>query len=78
MQLGKGGLSEAFLAKLDQALEQHELLKVKLLQNAEFSLSEAGEAIEKALKAHVAQKIGKTLLLYRAAQEDPKIHLPEP
>lgn len=76
LQLGKGGLSPEFLEKVDQALEQHELIKVKLLQNTLVDLGPAGEEIAEKLHCAVAQKIGKTLLLYRPRKEDPVIELP--
>lgn len=76
LQLGKSGLSPEFLAKVDEALEQHELIKVKLLQNAMVDLGPAGEEIAQALGCAVAQKIGKTLLLYRPKSTDPVIKLP--
>ncbi|MDT8446655.1 MAG: ribosome assembly RNA-binding protein YhbY [bacterium] len=76
MQIGKGGISPEFLEKLDQALEQHELIKIKLLQNTMVDLDAAGEEISKALHCYIAQKIGKTLMLYRMRKKDSRIPLP--
>ena len=77
LQLGKSGLSSEFLAKVDELLERHELIKIKLLQNCPLDRSEAGAGIAEALNCAVAQKIGKTLLLYKARSENPEIVLPK-
>ncbi len=76
LQVGKGGLTESFFKQLRQALSQHELMKVKLIQNAALSLPEAAMEIERATPCQVAQQIGKTLLLYLPHPKDPKITLP--
>jgi len=76
LQLGKSGLSPEFLKKVGELLERHELIKIKLLQNTTIDLAQAGIEIADALHCAVAQKIGKTLLLYRPSETDPEIKLP--
>jgi len=76
LQLGKGGVTAAFVANLINHFGQRELLKVKLLQNAELSAPEAALALAQAVPCQVAQVIGKTLVLYKPFDEDPEIKLP--
>ena len=76
LQLGKAGLSDEFIGKIKELLERHELIKVKLLQSCPLNLVAASEGVSAALHCDVAQQIGKTMLLYQARAEDPKITLP--
>jgi len=77
LQVGKGGLTPAFLDQIRQGLEHHELIKIKVGKNSPIGLDEFAAAIEETLQCHVAQKIGKTLLLYLAHPEKPVIKLPK-
>jgi len=76
LQLGKSGVSPEFLQKVGEHLERHELIKIKMLQNCTLDLAQVGVEIAENLNCGVAQKIGKTLLLYRPRQKDPVIVLP--
>jgi RNA-binding protein len=74
--LGKDGLSEAFVAAVDQALGDHELIKIRVLDAAGVDRHHAAEKLAAATGCEVAQVLGNTLLLYRARPEDPVIMLP--
>ncbi|MEZ4368779.1 MAG: ribosome assembly RNA-binding protein YhbY [Kofleriaceae bacterium] len=76
VQIGKEGLSEATIAATAQALLDHELIKVKLGDNAGLDREEAGEELAQRTDSHLAQVLGATLLLYRAHPERPTIELP--
>lgn len=76
LQVGKTGLSDGVLKELDRALETHELIKVKLGGECPVAPEEAGPALEQAAACHVAQTIGRTLVLYRRREQEPKIELP--
>lgn len=76
VQVGKGGLDTGLIAAVDQALSDHELVKIKVGENAEVDRHEAAEQIAKQTKSQVAQVLGNTVLLYRADPDDPKIALP--
>ena len=78
VQIGRGGIDEGLVAAIDQALADHELIKVKLGEAAGLDRHEAAEAIASKTNAEVAQVLGYTLVLYRADPEDPKIVLPKP
>ncbi len=76
VQLGKEGLSEAFVAAVEQALSDHELVKVRVGEGAPMERRAAAEAIAAATHAELAQVLGRTLLLYRPNGEAPLIALP--
>jgi len=73
--IGKSEITDTLLQETDAALERHELIKVKLLENSAADRREAAAELAVNLKAEVAQILGRTFLLYRASRE-PKIMLP--
>lgn len=78
IHLGKGGLTDGLIKATRDALERHELVKVKLLPECPEDRKDAPAALAQATGAHVAQVIGRTSLLYRRRAEDPAIDLPGP
>ncbi len=76
--IGKGGISESLVTQLKQYLAQHELVKVKLLQNAPMDKHEAASTLEKVSGAVLVHKVGKTFLLYAPHPDEPAIVLPKP
>lgn len=74
--VGKEGLSEALVAATSAALEQHELVKVKLGESVAGDRHELAEALAAATGAELAQVLGRTMLLYRRREEEPAIELP--
>lgn len=77
-QIGKGGLTEAFVTGLDQALATHELVKLKLLDSAALDRHAAADELATRTGSEVAQVLGNTILLYRPDPDDPRIELPRP
>lgn len=75
VQVGKGGIDDGLVCAIDQALIDHELIKIKIGDAANLDRHEAAEALAARTKSEVAQVLGYTVLLYRAADE-PKIILP--
>lgn len=73
VQLGKGGLSSALVDAVDQALSDHELIKVKLLDTFDLDRHDAATQLAEKTKSEVAQVLGKTILLYRPDPDDPRI-----
>ncbi|MDD2367374.1 MAG: ribosome assembly RNA-binding protein YhbY [Desulfuromonadaceae bacterium] len=67
IQIGKKEIEAALIAEANAALDGHELIKVKLLENCMLDKHEASELLSEACKADVAQILGKTFLLYRSA-----------
>ena len=77
LHLGKGALSEPLLRQAEDALAARELIKGKVLETAPFSSREAAEQVAQAVCAEVVQVIGRTFVLYRRNQKEPKIQLPK-
>ncbi len=75
VQVGHSGVTEAVVAALEQALVDHELVKVRISENAPEPRATAAAALATATSSEVAQVLGRTVLLYRARPEDPKILL---
>ncbi|MGB5325009.1 MAG: ribosome assembly RNA-binding protein YhbY [Pseudomonadales bacterium] len=69
--IGDNGLSESVLVELDRALEDHELIKVKLRVDDTRLIR---EAVLAHCNATLVQAVGNVVLVYRAAKEpDPKL-----
>ena len=73
--VGKEGVSAALLTTIDECLANHELLKIKLLETCPDDRREAALEIAQKTGSHVAQVLGRTILLYRKG-ETPEIILP--
>jgi RNA-binding protein len=74
--VGKGDVSEALINETSEALASHELIKVKILESCFMDRNQVGEELSAGCKADVAQVLGRTLLLYKAAKE-PRLELPK-
>ncbi|BFM21771.1 ribosome assembly RNA-binding protein YhbY [Gilvimarinus japonicus] len=72
--IADNGLSEGVLSELNRALDDHELIKVKLALTEREDRQQITDEIRKLPKTEVIQQIGKVLLLFRAAkQPNPKL-----
>lgn len=75
--IGAGGLTDSAVQGILEAFNTRELLKVKVLETAPAGARETGDAIMARLDGvHVAQTIGRTLVLYRRHPDKPEIRLP--
>lgn len=72
VQVGKEGVSEAVLRQLDEQLAAHELVKVRIGTESPEDRFEAAERLGEAVGAHVAQVLGRTVLVYRRRPEKPR------
>lgn len=73
--LGNNGLTEGVIAEIEQALEHHELIKVKIATEDRDTKKLIVDAIVRETNAVNVQVIGNTLILYRPSKER-KIALP--
>lgn len=76
VMLGNNGLTEGVLAEIEQALQHHELIKVKIAAEERETKALIADAIVRETKAINVQVIGNMLVLYRPSTEDRKIILP--
>lgn len=76
VQVGKEGVSGGLIGALDHALLEHELIKVRLGEPVALDRHGLAAALAEAASAELVQVLGRTLLLYRRREEEPKIVLP--
>jgi len=76
LHIGKEGVTEAALASIRDAFNTRELLKIKVQESAPEGARESSDIISERLDGvHVAQVIGRTIVLYRRHPERPEIEL---
>ena len=68
--LGNKGLSPAVLAEADRALNDHELIKIRLNDDDREARKQSCTDMIKHLHAELIQSIGKTVVLFRQRPED--------
>ncbi len=76
--IGKEGLTDSVAAAIDEALEHHELIKVKILNTDKISKHEAAHLVPQHSHSQLVQLIGKTLLIYRRNEKKKKDKLQLP
>ncbi len=74
--LGRNGLTDAVLNELEQALDHHELVKVKVNIGDRDARDQATEALCVRTGATLIQRIGFMATLFRRNPEKPVIALP--
>jgi len=74
--LGAKGATAAVVKELDQALEHHELVKVKLSGGDKDEREAQVAALTGGTRAEAVHHIGHTVLLFRRNADTPKIALP--
>ena len=76
--IGQDRVTEGVVKHIDAALEQHELLKVRLTAAEKIEAVEAGVQIVEGTGAVLVQRIGHTLVLCRRRQKgQPTLKLPK-
>ena len=73
LKIGKNGISPQFLAALDDALRQHELIKVKFDDFKDQKKELSPQLAEKS-GSHLVSRVGNVVVLYRSKPilEQPK------
>ena len=72
---GNKGVTPAVIKEFSNALDQHELVKVKLGDDRDERKAHIAELGEGA-KAELVQSIGRVACFYRRNEEQPKLALP--
>ena len=75
--VGKHGLTPAVLTEIENSLQCHELLKIKIRFEDKVAKQAMLEQIVQASCATLVQIIGSSLTIYRAFAEDAQIMLPK-
>ena len=74
VMIGGQGLSESVVEETKRALNDHELIKVKVVGEDREERAAIIEAIAEATDAQIVQTIGKIVLLYKkAAKQNQKL-----
>jgi RNA-binding protein len=76
LHVGHEGITDAVARQAGEQLEAHELIKVRIGENAPQDRHQAAELLAARCGAQVAQVLGRTALLYRRRTEKPEIVLP--
>jgi len=74
VMVGEAGITAAVLKALERALLDHELVKVRLRETGERK--ETARMLAERCGAELCGVVGRTLILYRAHPEKPRIELP--
>lgn len=76
LQVGGKGVTPALVAEVGQALEDHELVKVKIAAADREARDGLVEALVTGTGAALVQRIGHTAVLYRPSRDKRQIVLP--
>jgi RNA-binding protein len=75
VMIGKEEVNDAIIVATEEALDLHELIKVKLQEGCLGNRKDVAAELAIKTGANVAQVLGKNILLYRPSKEK-KINLP--
>jgi RNA-binding protein len=64
LKIGKAGLSDAFIRSVNEALAQHELVKIKFSEFKEQKKELAPQLAEKT-SSHLVMRVGNVMVLHR-------------
>jgi RNA-binding protein len=76
LHVGHDGVTDAVVAQAETQLTAHELIKVRVSENATRSRHDIADELAGRANAELAQVLGRTALLYRARADEPTIVLP--
>jgi RNA-binding protein len=77
VQIGKDGADAGVVKATAEALLRHELIKVKINQNAGEEREELIDTLASRTGSEIVQTIGRVALLYREHPEEPQIEIPD-
>jgi RNA-binding protein len=70
VRVGQAGLSEAFIAELERALTDHELIKVRIDSDDRQAREAAADEICVRTGSALVQRVGKVLVLWRPKPDE--------
>lgn len=76
VQIGKLGLTPSVTSAIADAIEQHELVKVRIGTECPDDRLDVAERVAPSVSAALVQVLGRTLLLYKRRKNKPVIVLP--
>lgn len=76
LQVGGKGISESLVGEVDNALEHHELIKLKIAAEDRQARDTMIDELARRADACLVQRIGHTAILYRPSKDHRQIVLP--
>ena len=76
-QIGKSSVTPEVTTAIEEALNARELIKISVLKNCMDDPKAIAEIIAGRTHSQVVHVIGKKIILYKEAKENPKIVLPK-
>ena len=80
VMIGQHGMTPTVLDEIEYALDQHELIKIKIQSSSGLDRKEVAASLIEQTNAGLVQIIGKMIILYRPSKDLPpekKISLPK-
>lgn len=77
LQVGKDGISPAFINQVLETIEKRELIKISLLESVDTPVNEAAQIIADRTQSEFVQAVGRKVTIYKKSKNDPKIELPK-
>ncbi|MCK5762947.1 MAG: YhbY family RNA-binding protein [Clostridiales bacterium] len=80
LQIGKEGISEQVINQIDKMLNDHELIKINVLDSSSLGAKEAAIEICDELKSEYISAMGNKIVVYRESRtmdKDERIKLPK-
>lgn len=73
LQIGKGGISDTLVKQVADAVKAREIVKIKVLDNSEYTAKQAAEELALKTGTEVVQVIGSKFVLYKRNDKEPVI-----
>ena len=70
LQIGKGEIDDTLKQGIADCIAARELIKVKVLENSEYSAREAADQLAELTRSEVVQVIGRRFSLYRETSRE--------
>lgn len=75
--IGKNGLTDEVVIQITEQLQAHELIKINVLKNCDYTAKEIANDIAESAGAEVVQVLGNKITLYKVSTKDGVKHLLE-
>lgn len=72
VQVGKAGVTPGLIKQMQQALDDHELIKVKIASECPIDRHEVAGLLDREPGVDVVQMVGRVLLLYKRHPRTPR------
>ena len=75
--IGKSGITDGVIEAVNEALDRHELIKVSTPPDGAKLRNEMGQTLAEQTGSHVAQTIGRIVVLFRQKAKESAFKLPQ-